>query len=135
MQRRLWPLTIRAIGLALQFGVASAFAQSAPATTPSTPPVNTPPLPAANPPTGGPNSLPTGEPANTIANGGAGAAGLSKGANPFTEAEARSRLQQHGYRQVSALTKDPDGIWHGSAVREATRLKVGLDSKGHISSN
>jgi putative membrane protein len=85
-----------------------------------------------HPPTGGPNSLPPGEPANAIASS---ANGLSKGANSFTEAQARNRLQQHGYRQVSELTKDQDGIWRGSATRNGRQVHVSLDYKGNISSN
>ena len=130
MQRQLWLRALRVAGLALQFGAASAFAQSTPPTTPSTPLVTSPPPPAVPPPTGGPNSLPAGEPANVIAKGD----GLSKGASPFTEAEARSRLQQNGYRQVSALTRDQDGVWRGSATRGGRQVQVGLDHKGNISS-
>jgi hypothetical protein len=131
----IWPRTICAIGLALQLSAAPAFAQSSPPTTPSTPPVTTPPPPAVHPPTGGPNTPPTSEPANAIETGDGTAGTLSRGANSFTQAQARNRLQQHGYRQVSALTKDRDGVWHGSAVRNGRQVQVGLDYKGNISSN
>jgi len=134
MQRRLWHQAIRAAGLALQLGTAPAFAQSAPATSPSTAPVTTPPPPAANPPTGGPNSLPPGEPANAIGSGNPGVGGLSQGANSFTEGQARERLRKHGYGQVSALTKDQDGVWRGSAIRNGHQVHVGVDYKGNISS-
>jgi protein CpxP len=126
MQRKIWA----SAGLALQLCAAPAFAQSTPATTPSTPPVTTPPPPGAAPPTGGPDSLPTAEPANAIEN-----SGLSKGANSFTENQARIRLENHGYRQVSALSKDRDGIWRGSAVRNGTQVHVAVDYRGRISSN
>jgi hypothetical protein len=136
MQPGLWYQSIWAVaGLALQLAAAPAFAQSNPATTPSTPPVTTPPHPAANPPTGGPNSLPPSEPANAIVPGDPGVAGGSKGANSFTEGQARDRLRQHGYGQVSALSKDPDGIWRGSAVRNGHQVHVSLDYKGNISTN
>src|SRR5258708_17587186 len=111
MQRQRWHRTLRAAGLAVQFGVAPAFAQSAPATTPSTPPVTSPPPPAVHPPTGGPNSLPTGEPANVIAKGD----GLRKAASPFTADQARSRPQQNPVRKESALTKDHDVCRQASA--------------------
>jgi protein CpxP len=138
--RRPWHYSIWGAGLALQLAAAPAFAQSTPTTTPSTPPVTTPLPPSANPPTGGPNSLPPGEPANAIASGNPGGnalnkGGLNKGATSFTEAQARDRLQQHGYSQVSALTKDQDGIWRGSAIREGRQVHVGLDYKGNISTN
>jgi hypothetical protein len=141
MQRSLWRQGIRAAGLALQLGAAPAFAQSTPATTPSSPAVTTPPPPAANPPSGGPNSLPPSEPANAIGSGnpgaasGPGASALSNGANSFTEAQARDRLRKHGYAQVSALTKDQDGVWRGSAFRNGHQVHVGLDYKGNILSN
>jgi len=136
MQRSLWYQSIwAAAGLALQLGAAPVFAQSTPATTPSTPPVTTPPPPAANAPTGGPNSLPPSEPANAIVTGDTRAGGLSKGANSFTEGQARDRMRQHGYGQVSALTKDQDGIWRGSAVRNGHQVHVSLDYKGNISTN
>jgi periplasmic protein CpxP/Spy len=135
MLRSRWPQAIWVVGLALQLGGAPAFAQSTPATTPSTPPVTTPPPPGAQPPTGGPDALPPREPANAISSGTPGDNGLSKGANSFTEAQARERLQKHGYGQVSALTKDQDGVWHGSAIRNGRQVHVGLDYRGNISSN
>ena len=160
MQRRLWYHATWAAGLALQLCAAPALAQSTPATTPSTPPVTTPPPPAVHPPMGGPDTLPPREPANAIAGGDKGASGLSpngvsgngvsanglspnglspnglsKGANSFTETQARNRMEQHGYRQITALTKDQDGIWHGSATRGGRQVHVNLDYKGNISSN
>ena len=109
-------------GLALQLCAVPAFAQSTPATTPSTPPVTTPPPPGAQPPTGGPNSLPTAEPANAIDNG-----AITPDANSFTEAQARSRLQSNGYTQVSALAKDQNGIWRGSATRNGSLVHVSIN--------
>lgn len=135
MQRWFWPRTIMAAGLALQFGVAPVFAQSTPATTPSTPPVTTPPPPAVHPPTGGPNSLPTSEPANAIEKGGVSAEGPGRSVSAFTEAQARSRLRQNGYREVSGLTMDPDGTWRGSVTRNGHQVHVALDNKGNISTN
>jgi protein CpxP len=117
-------------GLALQLYAAPAFAQSTPSTTPSTPPVTTPPPPAVHPPTGGPNSLPTAEPANAI-----DTSGVTPGANSFTEAQARSRLRDNGYSEVSALTKDQNGIWRGSAIKNGSPVHVSVDFKGHIASN
>jgi periplasmic protein CpxP/Spy len=117
-------------GLALQLCAGPVFAQSAPATTPSTPPVTTPPAPAVNQPTGGPNSPPIAEPANAI-----DTTGVAPGANSFTEAQARSRLRDNGYSQVSALKKDQNGIWRGSAEKSGTSVHVSVDYKGHIASN
>lgn len=114
--------------VALQLGAAPALAQSTPATSPSSPPVTTPPPATAAPPTGGPNSMPTAEPANVIDHGrGSGAA------SPFTEAQAQQRLRDHGYRQISALTRDHDGTWRGIAVKDGAQSRVAVDGKGNIS--
>jgi putative membrane protein len=111
----------------LQLGAASAFAQSQP--LPSAP-VTTPPAAGAQPPTGGPSTPPMTEPANAIDH-----SGVTPGANSFTEAQARGRLQRRGYAQVSQLTKDSDGIWRGSATKNGAQVHVSVDYKGHIASN
>ncbi len=43
------------------------------------------------------------------------------GANSFTEGQAKSRLEANGYSNVSALKKDENGIWKGSATHSARR--------------
>jgi putative membrane protein len=64
-----------------------------------------------------------------------GANDLVKGANSFTEGQARSRLEHNGYSQVSALTKGNDGIWRGTATKNGSAVHVGVDFKGDISMN
>jgi hypothetical protein len=67
--------------------------------------------------------------ANTRANNpGAPAAG----ANSFTEAQARSRIEGAGYSNVSGLTKDQDGIWRGKASKGGATLGVALDYQGNV---
>lgn len=87
----------------------AAVAQTTPPATP-----NAPTNPAVN--STGPN------------NPGAPAAG----ANSFTEAQAKSRLEANGYTAVSGLTKDADGIWRGSATRNGQKVEVALDYQGNI---
>ena len=41
---------------------------------------------------------------------------LEKGANSFTEGEARRRLEKAGFKDVGDLKKDDQGIWRGSAA-------------------
>jgi Peptidase propeptide and YPEB domain len=55
------------------------------------------------------------------------------GANSFTEAEARSRIERAGYTSVSDLKKDDQGIWRGTAMKNGKSVKVSLDYKGNIS--
>ena len=57
---------------------------------------------------------------------------LEKGANSFTEGEARSRLDRAGYKDAKDLKKDADGIWRGTATRDGKSVKVGLDFKGNV---
>lgn len=73
----------------------------------------------------------TGASSGTAA-GTAGAA-LESGANSFTESQARSRLMEAGYANVTGLTKDDQGIWRGKAERNGRSVSVGLDYKGNVS--
>jgi hypothetical protein len=54
------------------------------------------------------------------------------GANSFTEAQAKSRIESAGYSNVSALTKDKDGIWRGKASKGGATVDVALDYQGNI---
>ncbi|HVY14240.1 MAG TPA: hypothetical protein VHB27_03360 [Rhodopila sp.] len=56
----------------------------------------------------------------------------AKGKNSFTLAEARVRLERHGYTQVSNLKKDPEGVWRGQATKDGSQQDVWLDYKGDV---
>lgn len=58
---------------------------------------------------------------------------LERGANSFTEGEARSRLERAGLQNVSGLKKDDQGIWRGKAMHNGKNVTVGLDYKGNMS--
>jgi protein CpxP len=64
-----------------------------------------------------------------------GAPGATPGANSFTEAQARSRLESAGYSQVGGLTKGDDGIWRGSALKGGISVPVSVDYKGTVFPN
>ena len=55
-----------------------------------------------------------------------------KGANSFTENQAKDRIAAQGGTAVSALTKDNDGIWRGTATREGAQQDVAVDYKGNV---
>ena len=57
------------------------------------------------------------------------------GANSFTMAQAQKRLEQQGYTQVSALTKDEKSIWRGHAMKNGKAVDVALDYQGNITAN
>jgi opacity protein-like surface antigen len=54
------------------------------------------------------------------------------GANSFTEAQAKSRIEKAGYTNVSGLSKDKDGIWKGKASKAGTSVDVGVDYLGNV---
>jgi hypothetical protein len=58
--------------------------------------------------------------------------GLLPGANSFTQAEARQRIEKNGYADVTDLAKDSQGIWHGVALKDGHRIGVALDYKGNV---
>ena len=64
--------------------------------------------------------------------GAAANAKLEEGANSFTEGQARSRLDEAGFKDVKDLKKDDSGIWRGTATRDGKSVKVGLDFKGNV---
>ena len=56
----------------------------------------------------------------------------AKGANSFTDGEARRRIEGNGYSTVADLRKDDDGIWRGSATKDGAKVNVWLDYKGNV---
>ena len=55
-----------------------------------------------------------------------------KGANSFTEAQAKDRALAYGYTDVSGLRQDGDGIWIGMAKRDGADVKIAIDFKGNV---
>ena len=54
------------------------------------------------------------------------------GANSFTEAQARSRIEAMGYSGVGALVKDAQGVWRGPAMKDGKQVTVAVDFKGNV---
>jgi hypothetical protein len=59
----------------------------------------------------------------------------AKGANSFTMGEARSRIANNGFTNVTNLAKDTDGVWRGHADKDGTNVAVWLDYKGNVGTN
>jgi hypothetical protein len=55
-----------------------------------------------------------------------------KGANSFTEGQAKDRALSHGLTDVGALKKDDDGIWRGAASQDGKSVEVAVDFKGNV---
>jgi protein CpxP len=66
------------------------------------------------------------------AGGDVGTARLEPGSNSFTESQARSKIEQAGYQNVTDLKKDDQGIWRAKAQKGGQTMSVGLDFKGNV---
>lgn len=54
------------------------------------------------------------------------------GANSFTEAQAKTRIEEAGYSNVSALVLAENGIWQGTAMKDGKEVAVSLDYQGNV---
>ena len=56
-----------------------------------------------------------------------------KGANSFTEGQAKDRAIAHGgVDSVADLKKDDDGIWRGMANQGGKSVQIAVDYKGNV---
>ncbi|WP_341987866.1 PepSY domain-containing protein [Azorhizobium sp. AG788] len=60
------------------------------------------------------------------------AAAPVQGANSFTEAQAKDRIEKAGFTAVSALKKDGNGVWQGTAAKDGINKTVMLDFQGNV---
>lgn len=117
---------------------ATMLATAALAQTPSTTP---PASPGTSGPTGSSNPAVTtkgNQPSSTTTTGTVTVVPLSaleKGANSFTEGQAKSRLEGAGFSDVTSLAKDDDGIWRAKAKKDGKAVDVGVDYKGNVASS
>ena len=65
---------------------------------------------------------------NSPPNPGAPAAG----ANSFTEGQAKSRIEDKGFKNVQNLKKDDAGVWRGKAEQNGKTVTVGVDFQGNV---
>jgi len=56
----------------------------------------------------------------------------ARGANSFTQGEARRRIERAGFQNVASLRKDDGGVWRGTASKNGQSGAVWLDYKGNI---
>src|SRR6185437_11732672 len=54
------------------------------------------------------------------------------GANSFTEGQAKSRIEDKGFKNVSGLAKDKDGVWRGKADQNGKAVNVSVDFQGNV---
>lgn len=58
-----------------------------------------------------------------------------EGANSFTEDQARERIVEAGYADVTGLVLDDKGVWRGTATKDGKAVNVALDYQGNIVAN
>ena len=54
--------------------------------------------------------------------------------NSFTEGQAKSKIEDAGYSNVSDLKKDDNGVWRGKASKGGSSTNVSLDFQGNVNS-
>ncbi len=109
------------LGAACLPGAASS--QTQPVQPPGTPPAAVPATPA-------PSATPG--PAATTAAGTVAASALERGANSFTEGQARSRFEDAGFSGVQNLMKDEAGFWRARGMRNGASVDLAMDFRGRI---
>ena len=57
------------------------------------------------------------------------------GANSFTEEQAKTRLTEAGYTDVTGLMKDDKGVWQAKASKDGKPVSLALDYQGNIVAN
>jgi hypothetical protein len=82
----------------------------------------------AKPPANRDGSTPAVNSPNSPPNPGAPVAG----ANSFTEGQAKSRIENKGFKDVSGLKKDDAGVWRGKAKQNGKAVNVSVDFQGNV---
>ena len=54
------------------------------------------------------------------------------GRNSFTEGQAKSKIEEAGYTNVTALKKDDNGVWRGKAKKGSAASDVSVDFQGNV---
>lgn len=54
------------------------------------------------------------------------------GANSFTEAQAKDRIEKAGFSEVKDLKKDDNGIWMAAGMKDGKAVMVALDYQGNV---
>src|SRR3954465_108741 len=82
---------------------------------------------AQNPPAkSGPNNSAVNSPGQNNSNA------PVAGRNSFTEGQAKSKIEEAGYTNVSDLKKDDNGVWRGKASKGGAAASVSVDFQGNV---
>ena len=138
-------MKIASLTLAATLLAGTAFAQATAPTPGNTAPgaTSVTPMPGVNPSTGttpetgvvGRNTgtaAASGDRNQAVATTAEDAMEPASGATSFTEGQARGRIEDKGYTAVTALTKDDNGVWRGTATKDGSNAQVWMDYKGNV---
>jgi hypothetical protein len=126
-------LLLGSSGLALAQGTAPSATTSDPQNTTTVSPTSPAARdPGVNPSAAGTNMGARESGTSTNPNAPRSEAGLERGANSFTEGQARRRIEDHGYTNVANLHKDQNSIWQAEAMKNGQKIKVGVDFRGNV---
>jgi hypothetical protein len=126
---------IKMAAIALSFGVMGVSltaAQTTPGGAPPSSVATAPPQPITGPSVRVPSTSTTPPAVSTGNAASKTAAAPIPGANSFTEAEARNRIEAQGYSNVTGLQKDAHSIWRGTATKNGQTVGIALDYQGNI---
>src|SRR3954468_13606358 len=54
------------------------------------------------------------------------------GRNSFTEGQAKSKIEDAGYTNITELKKDDNGVWRGKASKSGSTAAVSVDFQGNV---
>ena len=54
------------------------------------------------------------------------------GRNSFTEGQAKSKIEDAGFTNVTALKKDDNGVWRVKASKSGSATAVSVDFQGNV---
>ena len=54
------------------------------------------------------------------------------GRNSFTEGQAKSKIEDAGFTNVTQLKKDDNGVWRGQANKSGTATAVSVDFQDNV---
>lgn len=60
------------------------------------------------------------------------AAAPVEGANSFTEAQARERIEAAGFTGIADLKLDDQGVWQATAMKDGKSMPVAMDYQGNV---
>ena len=82
---------------------------------------------AQNPPAqSGPNNSAVNSPGQNNSNA------PVAGRNSFTQGQAKSKIENAGYTNVTELKKDDNGVWRGKASKGGSATAVSVDFQGNV---